>query len=154
MTNFQDVLHWFRRQKRRFTLVSSALGYTVVVRLLLSFRKVDILKGHISRLQDRMEASPNGANASDLREVAWSVSSAARLVPAATCLTQALTGAWIMAKRGWQCDVCLTIPRNSVESFEPHAWLLHDSVIILGGTPVDYTHHVPFRKVVGRIPSA
>ncbi|CUJ18994.1 lasso peptide biosynthesis B2 protein [Cognatishimia activa] len=133
-----------QRQVRRFTLLSVALYRIAYVRLMLSLRQVDRLKRQIKQIQIANKAQDTNADIADLREVAWSVSAASRLVPRATCLTQAMSGAWLMAQRGWISEVRLTIPTHAAKQFAPHAWLFHDQMILLGGTPEEFAQHSQF----------
>lgn len=81
----------------------------------------------------------------DLAEIAWSVRAAARLVPGATCLTQASAGQWLLARRGYATTVRLSVPNHADTpgTLAPHAWLMAGQTIVLGGTTADYTHHRP-----------
>lgn len=78
----------------------------------------------------------------DMRLVAWSVAATARAVPGATCLTQALAGQYLLARRG-----CASVVRLSVsgpaEAPQPHAWLLAGETIVLGGTAAEFRRHRP-----------
>lgn len=131
-------------------LMRVALKRVLFIRIMLSLRKIDYLKVQIQKTQDKQNAKATGADLADIREVAWSVSSASRCVPRATCLTQALAGAWLMAERGWQAEVSLTVPTSSKSGFAPHAWLLHGNTIILGGTPEEFYQHSQFGQQAER----
>lgn len=87
----------------------------------------------------------NTAPNSALTEVAWSVRATARLVPGATCLTQASAGQLLLARRGYASTVRLSLPLHSAATgtLAPHAWLLSGNTIVLGGTSEDYIHHRP-----------
>lgn len=92
----------------------------------------------------------------DLAEVAWSVSAAARLVPGATCLTQASAGQLLLARRGFATTIRLSVPARADRpgSLAPHAWLMAGDTIVLGGTPDDYDRHRPLHdfNLPGRRP--
>ncbi len=79
----------------------------------------------------------------DLRQIAWSVTATAKLVPQATCLTQALAGQTLLAQRGLASTVQLSISQNTGTDLRPHAWLLSDDIIVLGGTRDEYVRHRP-----------
>ncbi|TIX68383.1 MAG: lasso peptide biosynthesis B2 protein, partial [Mesorhizobium sp.] len=53
----------------------------------------------VRRLVTRLDAR-EAASVADLRRVAWGVAAAARLVPHASCLTQALSGQYLLARQG------------------------------------------------------
>ena len=81
----------------------------------------------------------------DLAEIAWSVRNAARLVPGATCLTQASAGQILLARRGHASTVRLSVPAmaGTPGKLAPHAWLMAGDIIVLGGTSQDYARHRP-----------
>ena len=59
------------------------------------------------------------------------VQAAARFVPAATCLTQALALRALLARRGRPSTLTLGV-RHPARSVEAHAWLEADGRIVLG----------------------
>ncbi|HWK65878.1 MAG TPA: lasso peptide biosynthesis B2 protein [Rhizobiaceae bacterium] len=71
--------------------------------------------------------------AGDLRRVAWGVRNAARLVPRASCLTQALAGQFILARQGNSSRVRIGVARDDQGRFLAHAWLVSEDRIVLGG---------------------
>lgn len=79
----------------------------------------------------------------DLAEIAWSVRNAARLIPGATCLTQASAGQLLLAQRGYASTIRLSVPARAAvpDKLAPHAWLIASNTIVLGGTPADYAQH-------------
>lgn len=69
----------------------------------------------------------------ELRRVAWGVRNAARLVPRASCLTQALSGQFILARQGRSSQVRIGVARDDRGRFVAHAWLVSGDRIVLGG---------------------
>jgi hypothetical protein len=68
------------------------------------------------------------------RRIGWSIDRAARFVPGATCLVQAMAGQRILALKGHGAEIHVGV-RNGVErGFEAHAWLASGDEIVLGGT--------------------
>ncbi|TIN55745.1 MAG: hypothetical protein E5Y30_39810, partial [Mesorhizobium sp.] len=65
------------------------------VRLGLTLLSYNRVRSLVTRLDARQCASMG-----ELRRVAWGVAAAARFVPYATCLTQALSGQYILARQG------------------------------------------------------
>lgn len=64
----------------------------------------------------------------------WAVRHAARLVPAASCLTQAIAGQTLLLRRGLVSIVRLGVRRGESGAFEAHAWLIYDGQTVLGGS--------------------
>ena len=128
-------------------LLLEAAMVLLAVRLLLTFRQTSRLNARIARLQ-RQGAVPD-RRWHDLREIAWSVRVASVLVPGATCLTQAVAGAWLLARRGRNGEVHLTLPASPAfdgTALRPHAWLFCGETIVLGGTPEDFAAHRLFAR--------
>lgn len=120
---------------RECVLLLDALRATAWARTTLSVRGLD-------RARARIAAVPAStpADLADMREVAWSVRHAARLVPKATCLTQALAGQLLLAERGRRSEIRISAPLSE-ERFSPHAWLLCETYVVLGGTAAEYRIH-------------
>ncbi len=131
-----------RRLLHDLRLVLGALWVVVRVRLDLTLRRHTPLRTRIATVAARRILSAEGRDA-DLAEVAWSVSAASRLVPGASCLTQASAGQLLLARRGCQSIVRLSLPHGADQEagFRPHAWLIASGRILLGGTVADYAQH-------------
>lgn len=137
-------LHRIRRLRRRdAVLLMQALGALLRVRL-------HLLRGAHHDLRRVIESHPlpQGAASADvpradLAEIAWSVRNAARLVPGATCLTQASAGQLLLARRGLASTIRLSVPAQAPAPgrLAPHAWLMAGDTIVLGGTAEDYARH-------------
>lgn len=130
-----------RPTARETVLLVRALGAVLRVR-------VHLLRGSHHALRRIIEAHPlprdaRDAPPSDLAEIAWSVRHAARLVPGATCLTQASAGQLLLARRGHGSTVRLSVPGRTETpgALAPHAWLIAGRTIVLGGTAADYARH-------------
>lgn len=127
-------------------LLLLALGTVLVARVVLTTRQLPWLKARVAAVRaERSGAAPQPPSMHDLREVAWSVTRTSRLVPGATCLTQALAGDWLLARRGRDAEIRLSLPAGTDDGFRPHAWLLGNDTIILGGTREEFARHRPFR---------
>ncbi|WP_096786092.1 lasso peptide biosynthesis B2 protein [Rhodobacter sp. CZR27] len=134
-----------RRLRRILTLkprevvaLADALQTVLRIRLAIARRRTDAVRAATAALGAEAEAP-----AAELRRVAWSVSAASRLVPGATCLTQALAGQRLLARRGYVSTVRISLPGGGEADFRPHAWLLSGNVIALGGSAADYGIHRP-----------
>lgn len=77
------------------------------------------------------------------RRVALAVRRSARLVPHATCLTQALAAQYLLARSGHRSTIRIGARRDPEGRLEAHAWLLCDDVIVLGGSDQELAGLVP-----------
>ena len=68
---------------------------------------------------------------------AWAIARAARFVPRATCLTQALAGQWLLAEKGFGSRVVIGVRKSSQTGVAAHAWLRVDQRVVLGGQTED-----------------
>ena len=66
-------------------------------------------------------------------EIAWSVTTAARYIPRATCLTQALAAQWLHTRAGCATRLRLGVTRGADGVFRAHAWLERDGRVVVGG---------------------
>ena len=117
--------------------LAHCLAVVVAVRVgltLLSYNKV-------RRMVTRRDAR-EPADIGDLRRVAWGVAAAARLVPGASCLTQALSGQYLLARQGSASKISIGIERNAGTELKAHAWLMSGDHIVLGGSLSGFTHLV------------
>ncbi|CAN7167030.1 lasso peptide biosynthesis B2 protein [Mesorhizobium sp. LjRoot246] len=106
------------------------------VRLGLTLLSYNRVRSPVTRLDTRRCASMG-----ELRRVAWGVAAAARFVPYATCLTQALSGQYILARQGNESTIRIGIERGTGE-LKAHAWLVSDNHIVLGGSIDGFAHLV------------
>ncbi len=65
-------------------------------------------------------------------DIARAVTRAARLVPMATCLTQALAGGFLIRRAGRNAIIHFGVARGDA-GFKAHAWLESDGGILIGG---------------------
>jgi len=95
----------------------------------------------IRRMVTRLDAQ-QPAGIGDLRRVAWGVAAAARLVPYASCLTQALSGQYLLARQGNASKIRIGIERDTGTQLKAHAWLMSGDQIVLGGSIDRFAHLV------------
>ena len=116
---------------RERLLLVEALVVVVMVRLglwLLPFRR---LRNLVSEIGQRSVRSHN-AMVMSIDRIAWCVRAASQCVPGATCLTQALSGQVLLARRGYPTRLQIGVSKKSREELEAHAWLECDGQIVLG----------------------
>jgi hypothetical protein len=104
------------------SLVREALLEVSGVRLALHVRPMAALKRDV--VPERVAA--------DLSRISWAVKAAARVVPRATCLAQALAMQRMLAKRGCPSKMEVGVARNH-KGLEAHAWLVCDGEVVIGG---------------------
>ncbi|TPK99794.1 lasso peptide biosynthesis B2 protein [Mesorhizobium sp. B2-4-12] len=133
-----------RRMARVLTLSGSealflcrCLMVVAAVRLGLTLFSYNRVRDMVTRLNARQCASMG-----ELRLVAWGVAAAARFVPRATCLTQALSGQYILARQGNASHIRIGIERGTGEQLRAHAWLVSDNHVVLGGSVDGFAHLV------------
>lgn len=114
-------------------LAASALLVVVVIRAslwLLPFRVLHRAVAFLTRRFSR-SASPAAISAD---AVAWAVTVAARRVPAATCLTQALAGMLLLARHGHEAELRVGVAKGDDGALRAHAWVDSGGRTILGGS--------------------
>ncbi|TPL48424.1 lasso peptide biosynthesis B2 protein [Mesorhizobium sp. B2-4-6] len=95
----------------------------------------------VRSLMTRLDAGRD-ASIADLRRVAWGVAAAARLVPGASCLTQALAGQYLLARQGSASRISIGIEKGTGSELKAHAWLMSGNHIVLGGSIKGFAHLV------------
>jgi hypothetical protein len=66
--------------------------------------------------------------------IVWAVGRSSRLVPRATCLTQALAAQFILARAGFRSQIRVGVAIHDEGKFVAHAWLIRDGRVVMGGT--------------------
>lgn len=117
---------WFNRWRQLpasdRSLLREALAELWFVALSLRVRPLAIRRRRLAT--ERRDA--------DLDRMAWAVRAAARAVPGAACLAQAVAMQRMLARRGRPSRVELGVAKNHV-GLEAHAWLVCDGAILIGG---------------------
>jgi hypothetical protein len=62
------------------------------------------------------------------------VSRSSRLVPRASCLTQALAAQFMLARAGFRSQIRVGVAIQEESKFVAHAWLVREGRVIMGGT--------------------
>lgn len=89
--------------------------------------------------RDVLKWSDTLSSSSPLRSIpvpvaVWSIKHAARLVPGALCLAQALSLRHLLMLAGEQCTVRIGASMKDDGKFAAHAWVLYQGRCIIGGT--------------------
>ena len=115
-------LAWFLRAAFVIIIVRAALT-------LLSYSRLKSWLPSAARLPPAPQA--------EQARCAWAIARAARFVPRATCLTQALAGQWLLARKGYGSRVMIGVRRGQGLSVAAHAWLRVGDEVVLGGDTED-----------------
>jgi Transglutaminase-like superfamily len=89
-------------------------------------------------------AARSGRSAGPVRvdDYAWAVQAAARRIPRASCLTQALALQSLLARAGESSRLRLGVAKDDGK-FEAHAWLESGGRVVIGGRDVDRFAQLP-----------
>ena len=124
-----------RRSPAEWRLAWRALRRVAWVRLALWRWPYAEVRARLVALRRRDAVPPRLAADHEPADLAWAVRAAARRVPKAACLTQALALESLLADAGIRAEVRIGVARRADGSFEAHAWLEHDGRILIGGVP-------------------
>lgn len=91
------------------------------------------LRSALQRITRLMPIAPTCHSDDLLSQVAWAVESAARFVPRATCLPQALAAQALFARRAKPSSLYIGVTRNDRNKIEAHAWVECENRIVVGG---------------------
>jgi Transglutaminase-like superfamily len=114
-----------------FLIALLAIASVRVVLWLTSFRSLHRSLARIARPHGSPDPTPGEAD-----RIGWAVGSAARFVPDATCLPQALTAEAILRRRGHPADLRLGV-RRGPDGIEAHAWVESYGRVIVGDGDLD-----------------
>ena len=134
--------------RSRLALLARAAGAILCVRALLWRGGLPDARRWV---RSRPRGTARGAAAHDHRVVAWSVRAAARLVPGATCLTQALAGQSLLRGRGRGSTVRVGVRPEGAGpalALAGHAWLIADGKVLLGGADSLARHAIALELTV------
>lgn len=123
----------FRLIHRHFPLLLRAWIVLACVRVTLS---VSSFRPVLKRISAQRADAPGDVPP---QVMAWAVWHAARAVPAASCLTQALTLRYLFARSGVESRIRIGVRLDPNRRFKAHAWVDHAGQTILGGSSEDIT---------------
>jgi len=102
-----------------------------------------------NRLRHIVPVARHAAPPEMLRAVAWAVRRSARLVPGASCLTQALAAQFLLARRGFNSIIKVGV-REEGGKILAHAWLISETQVVIGGSGTDLTDYTPIANLTGK----
>ena len=77
------------------------------------------------------------ASSEEVRRVSWGVRNAARVVPGASCLTQALSAQYLLARAGHRSQIQVGVAQDAKGRVLAHAWLISNGSVVVGGSARD-----------------
>jgi hypothetical protein len=92
----------------------------------------------VSRILEGRNPLTEASNFNDcgiVKKIAWSVRVASSYVPAATCLTQALTTVKLLTKFRQPANFRIGVAKNEEGKLEAHAWVESCGLIVTGDLP-------------------
>lgn len=125
------------RSKQRLLL--EAVWLLARVRLMLALLRFEVAMRRLDAMAvsrgGRDRSTPSLPDDVDADALLWAVRTASRIVPRATCLTQALGARVMFLRRGMPVDVHVGVARGAAGTFEAHAWVERNGRIVLGDLP-------------------
>lgn len=100
-------------------------------RLLLVRIRLSVL-GYQSFIVSPIKVNPNKANVKP-KQFALAVERAAKYVPGALCLAQAITAQRGLARLGYNTTIRIGVKSDEQANLLAHAWLIYEGHVILGG---------------------
>jgi len=111
-------------------LLLQAIVSIIVVRLALPCLPL----AKVRQLLNRMIWRIPGNFAAD--RIVWAMRAAARLIPGSTCLIQALAARALLVRYGYNARLNIGVTKSGQVSFQAHAWVTCDEVVVIGGPEV------------------
>ncbi|UVI39090.1 lasso peptide biosynthesis B2 protein [Qipengyuania spongiae] len=127
-----DRLERLRRYLRLIRRHHRPLVYAFVV---LARVRIGLSLGSYRSVQQWIERNTTGRETYDIpvHVAAWSVSNAARFVPGALCLAQALAVRYLLLRANRECVIRIGVKSGEDKPFGAHAWVLYGGECIIGG---------------------
>lgn len=118
--------------------LAGCLATVAIVRLCLTLFSFNKMRTWLPAMRAEEIPTPG-----ELKRVAWGIYNAARFVPGASCLTQALSGQILLARRGMISQVRIGVARDEQGRFIAHAWLVSEGRVVLGGAESNLQRFTP-----------
>ena len=113
----------------RLLLKTGAL--VVSIRLGLWMLPFSVLMRRLNRFRG-MHGWSDSQGRTTARRVVWAVTVTSRLVPAATCLTQALATQVLLSRLGYPADLKIGVAKDTKGRLEAHAWVESAGTVVIG----------------------
>jgi hypothetical protein len=132
-------------------LLLRTLLLVIAVRLGLTLLSYRTLRGLIPRVFPCVNSgASNAISEARMARLMWAVRVTSRYVPAASCLTQAITAQILLALHGEKSRLHIGVAKSEEGVFQAHAWVESQDLIVIGGasSSVDYTPIAAFEGFV------
>lgn len=129
-----SISRWRRIPAARRQMLPVALAAVVVVRLFLRVLPLPTWERIAARLRERSRPTRSRVESQD---VAWAVRRASRLIPRASCLTQALSAQLLLSRHGHASQLRIGVARARHNGLRAHAWLESGGRVVIGGAGAD-----------------
>jgi Transglutaminase-like superfamily len=109
-----------------------------VVRIALwvvSYRRVRAVTARMSRPRVAHAPASAAARAEGQQRIAWAVTSAARFVPDASCLTQALVAKTLLDRERLDGMLRIGVAVQGRRKLRAHAWIQSGQLVLVGDDP-------------------
>lgn len=124
----QDIRRFSKLPADERWLLLRAAVLVAAARIALSilpFRWLRGLTGVKLAISPRLAGMP-------VQRLSWAVQAAARRIPRATCLTQALAMQRLLAQAGRRAELRIGVAKDATRGFEAHAWVEWQGNVVLG----------------------
>lgn len=108
------------------------------IRLGLSLLPFRWVEGLVNRLAPA-PPEPEVRSFQNLPWIVWAITRGSRLVPGATCLTQALAAQVLLNRRLIPATVHIGVRQDPRQGFKAHAWVSCGGAVVLGGDVQPFT---------------
>lgn len=119
----------FRLSSEERRLMAQSALIVAGVRLSLSLSSLEATLRRSSRLVGA--SGSKSMDAADIESTVTAVRRASRLIPRASCLTQAIAAKTLLARHGQESTLRLGVAKRN-EDVEAHAWLEADGRVLIG----------------------
>ena len=122
---------------RHGRLLVQCLAVVIAIRIGLALFGYRVVLDHIAKAAP---ARPSDAHA---HLHIWCVKHCARIVPGATCLTQALALHYLRARAGHPTRIRIGVRRRDDGRIAAHAWLVDGDIVLIGGQDEQLARFTP-----------
>ena len=121
--------------KRRLAL--KTIGLVALIRLgtwVLPFRTLQRVSEYLRRPDRKGQGNAVGA-----QDIVWAVCLAARYIPRATCLVQALAAHILLGRHGHPGELHIGVALDANRAFRAHAWVESGGEVVIGQSEEPYS---------------
>ncbi|MGC2302705.1 lasso peptide biosynthesis B2 protein [Candidatus Binatus sp.] len=127
--------------RKLWHLSSAERGLLLKAGILLTIYRIALWVLPWNRVSvSRPSPSESSADRPSVERLEWAVRTARRMVPFASCLTQALALNHLLARAGYESSIHIGVAKTEGRGFEAHAWVEHVGVTLLS-SPSEVAHY-------------